>query len=81
MGANEPITRNRTAAFEERLSPAFSTASRTLAMQTMPPPRGGGGTVATVPAVDRYRIALLIGAEHHLATRPTRWKSHAYFCV
>jgi len=65
--ANEPITRNRTAAFEEIVS-VFSTASRTLAMQTMVSARNVA-TICTRSVSNRAFnwsiIALLIGALSH----------------
>jgi len=60
MEANEPITRNRTAAFEERLS-RFSRLRQGLSLCKQWPRR----ETLQRPALDRYRIALLIGVLSH----------------
>lgn len=64
MEANEPITRNRTAAFEERLS-RLSRLLQGLSLCKQWPRRG----TLQRHALDRYRIALLIGLEYYCTAR------------
>jgi len=73
MEANEPITRNRTAAFEERLS-RLSRLLQGLSLCKQCPRR----RTLQRPALDRYRIALLIGVEYYRMAHRIKKRNFLY---